>query len=98
LDQREEWERSTSDILEARSETAEARTRVVSIQNAYENLVGAVRRDTKLATLTHLESANTNSHLRILGRGKAVAEARVVALEEELNGRTKKDEKLLATL
>jgi hypothetical protein len=86
LEQREAWECSTIDILAARSEAAEARARAASIYNAYENLVGAARRDTESVTLAHLESAKANSHLRILERGKAVTEARVTALEEELNG------------
>lgn len=70
----------------------------MSIQNAYENLVGATRRDTVSATLARLESAKANSRPHMLERGKAVAEARVTALEEELNDRTKKEEKLLASL
>lgn len=98
LDRKEALEHSASNILEARSEATEACARAASIQNAYGNLVGAARRDTESVALAHLESAKVNSHLRILERGKAIAEARVMTLEEELNGRTKKEEKLLASL
>lgn len=38
-----------------------------------------------------------NSHLRILEQGKEAAEAQVMALEEDLGGRTK-EEKLLVSL
>lgn len=49
-------------------------------------------------TLAHLESAKAISHLCILERGKEVAVSRVTVLEEKLCGRTKKEEKLLASL
>lgn len=60
-------------------------------------MVEAARRDAKSATLARLESVKANSHLRILEQGKEAAEAQVMALEEDLGGRTK-EEKLLVSL
>jgi hypothetical protein len=83
--------------LAAKGEATEAHAYAALIHDAYDALVETTRRDAKLATLAHLGSVKVSSLLRILERGKEVAEARVATLEEELGGRTKKEEKLLAS-
>lgn len=45
-----------------------------------------------------LECTKAVSRLRVLERGKDVVEAHVVAFEEEMSSRAKKDDKLLASL
>jgi hypothetical protein len=97
LDQREALELFAGDLLAAKNEATEAHARAASIQDAHNALVETTRRDAEMTTLTYLKSAKASSHLRILERGREVTEARVAALEE-LVGRTKKEEKLLAYL
>jgi hypothetical protein len=80
-----------------KNEAAEARIRVVSIQNTYDVLVGVVRRDAELMALPRLKIVK-DSYLRTLERGKEVVDGRVTTLEEELGDQTKKEEILLASL
>lgn len=58
-----------------KGEATEARAYAALIQDAYDALVETTRRDAELATLAHLESVKVSSFLRILERGKEVAEA-----------------------
>jgi hypothetical protein len=98
IDQREAWECSASDLLTTKSEVVEARGRVVLIQNTYDALVGVARRDAESTTVARLKNVKRDSFLHIIERGKEVAEAHVMTLEEELGGRTKKEEKPMASL
>jgi hypothetical protein len=70
FDQRDTWEHSSSELMAAKSETAKARARVASIQNAYDTLVGATRGDAESTTLACLKSVKANSRLYILEQGK----------------------------
>lgn len=97
LDQREAWECSTSDPLVAKNEAAGARIHTVYIQNAYDALVGVVRRDAESVALARLKIVK-GSCLRTLDRGKEVVDGGVTTLEEELGYRAKKEKILLASL
>lgn len=61
-------------------------------------MVGVARTDAELVALARLENVKKDSCLCILEQGKEVTKARVMALEEEMGCRTKKEEKLLASL
>lgn len=61
-------------------------------------LAEATTRDAESVALVRLECTKVVSRLHVLEQGKEVPEARVVALEEEMSGPVKKEEKLLASL
>jgi hypothetical protein len=97
LNPREVWECFASDLLAAKSEATKAHACTASIQNAYDALIEVARRHVELVALACLENMRKETDLHILEQGKEITEARAVALEE-LGGRTKKEEKLLASL